>query len=89
MKTKELLIGLGMGLLIGFAVCYVATGRYTVVHLANLYVVRMDKITGKTWWGGAGHGWQEISEPTKPWQNLPPGFIPEKPDPLGIEKKSN
>lgn len=47
---RFVLIGLVVGVFLGFAACYVMSSRYSVISTAqNLFVVRYDHFTGRSW----------------------------------------
>ena len=46
MRTKDLLIGVAIGLAIGFLAYRACSSRFTVIHLNNMGFVRLNTWTG-------------------------------------------
>jgi predicted small secreted protein len=68
MKIKEFIVGIIIGVAIGFVIARFCSNRYSVIRLDDNIAVRVDNITGKAWralpfaGSSADRGWVEIPE---------------------------
>jgi hypothetical protein len=62
MKNKDFVVGIIIGIVVGFLVCRAFSTRYTAIFLSDGFVLKIDTFTGKTWISALNNGWTEIPD---------------------------